>query len=542
MIELILEEYLSSLKEKDELDILFPDLLKLEGYKVKSIPKTGERQYGVDLLAEKNGEVFLYVIKQGNLTRDTWNSNKNSVRQSIQEIFDVYFNSMLDNYYKEFHKNIVFVTNGIIADAVRPNWEGYKKQNESEDISISSILLPDLIKIIKKHGFNEHLFNKDKRSELRKCLYYLDEPDYKLIFFENIIDQYFQEITNAKNETQKNRLFSSLHMMIGMVNYNAIEKKRYRISVEFSEYIFISMWKYIEKEKGFEDEKLISWLNNFVGIYVHSNEKFVNNLKKISEIRGGIPSYNPVEYRLLCFDILGKLSAYGVFLARNDNVEHLKLKYSTKDVMDLLVNLMNNNYGFYYPVYDNDGIEISLFLYFSLLERKKAIVERYLEEYVSHIFANIGRKKYPILERQYSLAMEVEFGELDYSERYSASFLFGVIYEWAILIERDDIYNTILNIGFLNDVTIQNWNALSEEESGLYNKDKVHSQGYAFSLNDCEPDKGKKLILEESALNDFENFSFIRYSFPIIGLLISKKYRVPVIPSYWRKEFIECKT
>lgn len=50
MIELILEDYLASLKEKDELDVLLSDLLKLDGYTVKSLPKTGERQYGVDLL------------------------------------------------------------------------------------------------------------------------------------------------------------------------------------------------------------------------------------------------------------------------------------------------------------------------------------------------------------------------------------------------------------------------------------------------------------------------------------------------------------
>ncbi|MGO3608179.1 MAG: hypothetical protein ACTIOL_00340 [Enterococcus sp.] len=90
MIELILEDYLASLKEKDELDAVFPELLKLDGYLVKSLPKTGERQYGVDLLAEKEGEVYLYVIKQGNLTRTNWDSGENAVRQSIEEIFDVY--------------------------------------------------------------------------------------------------------------------------------------------------------------------------------------------------------------------------------------------------------------------------------------------------------------------------------------------------------------------------------------------------------------------------------------------------------------------
>ncbi|EAC4722398.1 hypothetical protein AKJ84_16020, partial [Listeria monocytogenes] len=113
MIELILEEYIASLKEKDELDILLSDLLKLDGYTVKNLPKTGERQYGVDLLAEKGEELYLYVIKQGDLTRKTWDGDKNSVRQSFSEIVDVYLDTMMDSSYKRRQKNIVFVTNGI---------------------------------------------------------------------------------------------------------------------------------------------------------------------------------------------------------------------------------------------------------------------------------------------------------------------------------------------------------------------------------------------------------------------------------------------
>ena len=60
MINLVIEDYIASLKEKDELDILLPTLLKLKGYNIKNEPRTGERQYGVDLLAEKDGELYLY--------------------------------------------------------------------------------------------------------------------------------------------------------------------------------------------------------------------------------------------------------------------------------------------------------------------------------------------------------------------------------------------------------------------------------------------------------------------------------------------------
>lgn len=164
MIDLILEDYLVSLKEKDELDILFSDLIKLDDFKVKSVPKTGERQFGVDLLAEYNNELYMYVIKQGDLTRHTWDSNQNSVRQSIHEILDVYLKVMLPSKYKNTKKNIIFVTNGLIRDAVRPNWEGFVKEHTKDNIVIDSILLPELVESIKKHGFNEVLFGEEKNQ------------------------------------------------------------------------------------------------------------------------------------------------------------------------------------------------------------------------------------------------------------------------------------------------------------------------------------------------------------------------------------------
>ena len=538
MIELILEDYLASLKEKDELDILLSDLLKLDGYTVKNLPKTGERQYGVDLLAEKGEEIYLYVIKQGDLTRQTWDGDKNSVRQSFSEIVDVYLNTMLDSIYQNRQKNIVFVTNGIIQDAVRPNWEGYKKSNSTEDINISSILLPDLVNLVLQEGFNETLFSKSKRSELRKCLYYLDESDYKLDFFESIVSKYFKELEEVTTEKKKNKIFTSLQMVLSLVTHTANEKKRYRISIQFTEYVLISMWSYIQKNNLFEKTNEILWLNKFIKLYINSNEKFMDNLSGFSTIRNGLPPYNPVEYRILCFEILGYLSVYAAFLSTENSSKNFDLKYSVEDTINLLVDLMNNNYGFYYPVYDNDGIEISILFYVMLLKRNLADIEILVKNYTSHIFSNIRNGKYPILERQYSLAMEIEFQEIDYVNRYSASFLWGILFEWALLTEQEDLANQILEFDFLSEATIQNWNCSSEEEFNLYIKNEIHMQGYTDILNELESKETKKMILDTSKIDDFNHFSFIEYSFPTIGLMISRKYRIPVIPSYWRKEFI----
>ena len=49
-MKLILKDYLLQLKEKDELDLLLCDLLLQSGYVTDTVPKTGNRQFGVETI------------------------------------------------------------------------------------------------------------------------------------------------------------------------------------------------------------------------------------------------------------------------------------------------------------------------------------------------------------------------------------------------------------------------------------------------------------------------------------------------------------
>ena len=52
-LALVIAEYLRTLKERNELDRLLPDLLVEMGYVPISRPQTGNRQFGVDIAAFK---------------------------------------------------------------------------------------------------------------------------------------------------------------------------------------------------------------------------------------------------------------------------------------------------------------------------------------------------------------------------------------------------------------------------------------------------------------------------------------------------------
>ena len=73
-MKLIFSEYLASLKERGELDVIMPDLLSEIGFTVFSKPAVGTKQHGVDVAAVgpgQNGQrtLFLISIKPGDLRR-----------------------------------------------------------------------------------------------------------------------------------------------------------------------------------------------------------------------------------------------------------------------------------------------------------------------------------------------------------------------------------------------------------------------------------------------------------------------------------------
>lgn len=125
-MRLILKDYLLQLREKDELDLLLCDLLLQMGYITDTRPKTGNRQYGVDIRAHNSKEILLCVVKQGNIDRNIWDSGPNSIRQSLNEILDVYI-EFIKSDLQEKKIHIVVTSNGVIEESTRINWDLYKK-------------------------------------------------------------------------------------------------------------------------------------------------------------------------------------------------------------------------------------------------------------------------------------------------------------------------------------------------------------------------------------------------------------------------------
>ena len=182
-MKLILSQYLLTLKERNEFDLLLPDLLLAMGYVSLSRPQTGTREYGVDLAVvgvnpdDNVKELLLLIIKKGDLGRRDWDIGPQSVRQSLNDVLDVYLKTHIEPTHAPLRKTIILATTGSLKRDVQLNWNGYIEENASranfEFWGGDKVAL-----LMEKYMLDEHIFTSEDRVLLRKSLALAADGDY----------------------------------------------------------------------------------------------------------------------------------------------------------------------------------------------------------------------------------------------------------------------------------------------------------------------------------------------------------------------------
>lgn len=535
-MKLILKDYLRTLKEKDELDLLIGDLLLLAGYETHNKPKTGERQYGVDIIATKENQVYLFVIKQQDITRSVWDSGPDSVRQSLNDIFDVYINMMMPETLRCMPINIIVSSNGALTDAVRPNWSGYVNTHmnyNGNSYEFDFWDIDKLVNLVYQLMFNENMFPEEMKGILRKVLYFIDEDDFNNIYYEKIIDNYINQLISDSNKDKKFvKYANSFNLCIHLIIEWSFNSKKYKLGIRILEYTIIKYWLFLKKSNKFESIKHVTYLNTFVELYEKTNDNYFAEMQKIASFKNGIPFYNSIERRILLYEIIALLSSYGTFLIYKaiGSLNNKKVKEKIQNVCNVIIQIVNNNDDFAYPVFDNNIVEISILFSFLMKLDRTEDVKNLLHYLIFGMKVNFYRNhKQPAPTDNYSEAVYIDInGELT---RYEVSILFGELIDWTCIVKDEQLYEGLLEFlreSFKN-TTCQVWRINENEEDALYNKNAVYLAGTGVVYDISKSYKEHIDIVKKINENiSYDNFSFFLYSFPQLSIMISEYFHYPL--------------
>ena len=249
-MKFVLKEYLELLKEDGELDSLITDLLFSMNIIPISKPQRG-RQFGVDISAigtDIDGvkKVFLFAVKQGNITRNIWDSTPNSIRQTLNEILDVYIPKVLTKSQKALPQKIIVATNGVLEQTVQLNWNSYLDENSQPNkIEFDFWGIDKIASQTDEYLLPEQIFPNDFKILLRKTLAFIDLADYDCNHYYSLLEKLFESKTDKKKEVLK--VLRIVRVCFSVIHKWSKDAQNLKQSIVASERTLLLTWNWMRE-------------------------------------------------------------------------------------------------------------------------------------------------------------------------------------------------------------------------------------------------------------------------------------------------------
>jgi len=550
-MKLIIKEYLSSLKERGELDAILPDLLSQMGLNVLSSPGRGTRQNGVDVAAvgSLNGnpeKLHLFSIKAGDLTRQNWNGQSvQDLRPSLEEILDNYILNSIPVEHRSKDIVIYIVIGGEVKEQVRGDVEGYKSRNTDKypKVKFDTWNGDKLAEYIQLYFLREEILSDDDRSLLRKSLAMLDEPEVSFKHFKLLIGKLFdiQEGKKSESITVLRQMSICLWILVAWSRQEANIESSYLAA----EYTLLRAW---EIYKGFlnkKSKKTLQAKNTFFSIFDTyfqiSNEYLDFNILPYAEIQDGIS----VAIRGLCrldtneklFDLIGRLgiaALWSLWICQINSEKHVienARNYQRKYDRTIRL-LVANNSELLLPAKDERAIDITIAAF-------SIIITSGDKEFIKDWFFNIAERsknsyqahsKYPTVLRSYQELLEHPKNQTEEYRKSvtSGSILYPTIALWAALLEDEKTYNKIFDLKkLMPHCTFQIWFPDESSENCYFSNRDMHGAAL-LELDLSSQSKLKEQVFKEcDETQYFEKLSAVENGWWPLIILASRHYRMP---------------
>jgi hypothetical protein len=565
-MRLIVSQYLASLKERNELDAILPDLLSQLGLIVISRPRQGTRQDGVDVAAigsldGGSEKVYLFSIKAGDLTRTTWNGETaQSLRPSLDDILDAYIPNRIPDEHKEKDIVICLCFGGEIQEQVRPLVKGYIDKYTTSKIKFEEWNGDLLASYILSSFLQEDLLPKNAQAELRKSLALLNEPESSYQYFLTLV-KYF-----SSNEIHKDKDRIKVIRQINICLWILFAWSRDAGSLEAaylaSELSVLHAW---EMAKGYFDKDtkaardIQSTFISIQNVYLQITTEFLSkniipHTSKIHALSTAVRASCSLDVNLKLFDILGRLATRGIWAFwRRHSTDEAEIQGSSEEIQFIAYNiklLIKNNPALLLPIKDDQAIDISIAIYLLAVVRDNhEFIIEWLSELVDRAsFAYHVQSQYPCILHSYNELLEHPQRNNDsYSKEVTASsILFPTIALWAALLGNKDLYIKVQTIKetHLKHCNFQFWYPDDSSEEHFYKNSDIHGAVLSHVCIDRSMDEFIAEALGECEHSPhFDSLSAIKNGFFPMIIIACRHYRLP-IPLQLVKELYEatCKS
>jgi hypothetical protein len=553
-MKLIIKEYLSSLKERGELDAVLPDLLSQLGLNVYSRPGRGTRQDGVDVgavgsLDGGREKVYLFSIKPGDLTRRDWDGESaQSLRPSLNEILDSYIPNRLPAEHRGKDIVICIAIGGDVQEQVRSSLTGFVAQNTKSNISFQEWNGDKLADLIQASFLREDLLPEHAQSNLRKSLAMLDEPEVSYRHFAELIISLasVDTLNDADRVTAIRQMSISLWILFAWAREDENTESAYRAS----EITLLHAWSIVKLYAG-KDTKTTRAVEAAFGVifsaYRQISSEFLEknvlpHVDKLHALSSAVCGSCSLDINLKLFDILGRLGTAGIWAywdASRCSDEEKELRDARLNVVNICAasirSLISNNAVLLLPAKDDDAID--MFIAALLLANNGSshdFIRSWLAEVLERArFSYEANGRYPCVLRSYNELLEhPKSRDTEYRENATvASILYPIIALWAALMGDDEVYGKVARMKqeLLQHCTFQFWYPDDQSEAHFY----TNSDAHGATLADVALDRPREEFLAQIFAEcdqspHFKELSAVKFGWWPLIVIACRHYRLPV--------------
>ena len=549
-MKLILKEYLASLREREELDAILPDLLSQMGLNVIISPTRGVPEYGVDIAAVgsfkgKEEKVYLFSVKSGDLTRVHWDSGDQALRPSLNDIKDVFIENRIPEQHKD--KPIVIVIGicfgGDMPSSMVDRVISYTRSNTTNRIAYEIWNGDILASFISEYLLSGNLLPWSRQSSLmRKSLALIEEPEVSSRHFCELVRLILEDDTDKKIV----KSLIQLNLVLWVLFSWCRDEKNLEAAYISAEYSLLLAWDSAKKypRKTTVKSAFESLLKTYHMISDTYLEKiafpFVDKKHAISQL---VSAPCSISINLKLFDILGRLAIKGQWLLhelserykQDEDQEYSELEESLKKVKWAVNQLVINNPLLLSPYKDEQAIELAMALHLLYQDSNDdGFAKSWLDALVERVtFSYLANGMYPTNLYSYEQLLDhrnKEKTDSSYKESVTkASILYPVLTVFCELYGREETATRLEDFSKedLKHCTLQYWYTNEASEKYLLSGTDQHGVATTdFPING-------KLALEHveeecKHSNFFWQLSAVKKGYLPLVLMACRYYRYPV--------------
>jgi hypothetical protein len=470
-------------------------------------------------------------------------SSSQAIRQSLDEIRDIYLEKIISPEQKKLLKKIVLCTNGIIKQEVEINWKSYiGKYTIKNEIEYELWDGYKLASDIEENMLNEYIPLGNYKSLLRKTLALLDDPDYDLSDYYTILKKIL--LVTEKNQKKSKGLLYSIRLILNIIYNWSKENDNLKPALYAAERTILNTWEYFQRNNFIDDIEFVKIFGLFFQDFVNIYLDYFIKIEQFCYLQNGFNGnsrYYLLE-NIIIYEQLGIIAITGL------NHYYFGTIYDDKNIIsianrikDSLKACILNHPSISSPVYDNHIIEIVLSLILLVNFNEIEFIEKWLIEIINRVgFAYKVLKKYfPVDSDSLEDAVIISsYIEKDKVKIMEMSTLLMILLQFSAVLKLDSVYKFIIKIIKQNfkDTSLQIWFPDDNTDNFLYIENAGYSSGLPImftSLPENIKDMNKLIIESNEKFIYKDSISAIKNEFMILPLIASRHFRTPVLPLYW---------